>query len=68
MKKLVPIHQFKKSGFWLAVVVKRRGMYVAAAAKEPKGALDAANRLGYRHAALIRSARHYAAFISASTP
>ena len=67
MKKLIPIHKFNKIGSWLAVVVKHKAMYVVAAAKEPKGALDAANRAGFKDAALMRSARHYAAFISVVT-
>ena len=64
MKKLTPIHKFKKTGFWLAVVLKGRSMYVAAASKEPNVALKTARRAGYKDAALMRSATHYGAFVS----
>lgn len=67
MKKLTPIHKFKKTGFWLAVVLKGRSMYVAAASKEPKSALRTARKAGYKNAALMRSAKHYGAFVSVAT-
>lgn len=64
MKKFVPVHEFTKTGFWLAVVIKRKGVYIVAVAKEPKRALDAAMKAGYNDAALMRSAKSYGAFTS----
>lgn len=64
MTKLTPIHQFKKTGFWLAVVLKGKSMYVAASSKEPNVALKNAHQAGYKDAALMRSAKSYGAFTS----
>lgn len=63
MKKLTPIHKFKKTGFWLATIRKNNTLFVVSAAKTPMKALETAKQEGFLSAALMRSAKHYGSFV-----
>lgn len=59
---LKDINDFSQKGLWLAVVLQRNKMKVAASSKKPEEALEKAKQKGYPDASLIKASKRYASW------
>lgn len=61
---LKDLKEFTRKSLWLAVVMRRNKMKVAASSKDPQEALKKAKEKGYAEASLIKSSDRYASWVT----